>query len=166
MNLSKIPPQIPVIIGIDPDSNKHGVAIYIGEKIEELHNWQALDLYFYLFENLDGIHHFEIHIENVCAINATFSKAFVKNARSQTTISRSIGMCQQAQVEIERIAEHFKVKIVKHPINKSWKDSKVGNKILKQLGWSGSSNEDTRSAAYFGYLGVKEWHRIHSPSQN
>lgn len=150
----------PVIIGIDPDSGKHGVAIYVGKKLYALHNWQALDLFFYLLENLDGDHHFEVHIENVCAINATFSKAFVKNARSQTTVSRSIGMCQQAQVEIERIAEHFKVKIVKHPINESWKDSKIGKKILKQLGWKGLSNENTRSAAYFGYVGVKQWHSI------
>lgn len=148
-----------VIIGIDPDSCKHGVAIYVGEKLESLHNWQALDLFFYLSKNLDD-RHFEIHIENVCAINATFSKAFVKNDRSLTTISRSIGMCQQSQIEVERIAEHFKIKVVKHPINKSWKDSKVGKKILKQLGWKGLSNENTRSAAYFGYVGVKQWHSI------
>ena len=152
----------PIIIGIDPDSNKHGVAIYHGKKLIELHNWQALDLFFYLFENLDDSRHFEIHIENVCGNNATFSKGFVKNQRAQSTISRSLGMCQQAQTEVERVSWHFKVKVVRHPISKSWKDAKSGGKILKQLGWEGRSNEDTRSAAYFGYQGVKAWHTINT----
>lgn len=149
----------PIIIGIDPDSSKHGVALYVGEKLKALHNWQALDLFSYFRENLDGVRHFEIHIENVCGVNATFSKEFVKNAKAQTTISRSLGMCQQAQVEVERVAVYFGVKVVKHPISKNWKDATTGKRILKNhFGWDKSSNEDTRSAAYFGYLGVKAWH--------
>lgn len=156
MNLTKIPPQIPVIVGIDPDSNKHGVAIYQGQKLFDLRSMQLVEFFSLDCEfKID-----EIHIENVCGNNATFSKSFVKNQRAQSTVSRSLGMCQQAQIELERVFELLNIKVVKHPISKNWKDSKTGNKRLKQLGWSGRSNEDTRSAAYFGYLGVRAWHTI------
>lgn len=156
MNLSKIPPQTPVIVGIDPDSDKHGVAIYQNGKLTDLRLMRLVEFFSLDCEfKID-----EIHIENVCGNNATFSKGFVKNQRAQSTVSRSLGMCQQAQTELERVFELLQIKVVKHPISKSWKDSKTGNKRLKQLGWSGRSNEDTRSAAYFGYLGVKAWHTI------
>ncbi len=153
-----MPPQIPIIIGIDPDSDKHGVAIYQDGKLIDLRSMRLVE-----FFSLDC--EFEIaeaHIENVCANNATFSKSFVKNQRAQSTISRSVGMCQQSQIELERVFELLNIKVVKHPISKSWKESKTGNKRLKQLGWDGKSNEDTRSAAYFGYLGVKAWHTTNS----
>ena len=151
------PQKRPIIIGIDPDSKKHGVAIYSGHVLIDLRSMQLID-----FFSLDCEFEItEVHMENVCAINATFSKAFVKNQRAQTTVSRSLGMCQQAQVELERVFEHLGIKVVKHPISQSWKDAAVGTKILKQnFGWHKRSNEDTRSAAYFGYRGVKQWHTI------
>lgn len=145
-----------VIVGIDPDSDKHGVAIYQDGKLIDLRSMRLVE-----FFGLDCEFEIaEIHIENVCGNNATFSKSFVKNQRAQSTISRSVGMCQQAQIELERVFELLTIKVVRHPTSKNWKESKAGNKRLKQLGWNGKSNEDTRSAAYFGYLGVKQWHTI------
>ena len=158
MNLS----DSPIIVGIDPDSNKHGVAIYQGEKLIDLRSMQLVE-----FFNLDCEFKIdEIHIENVCGNNATFSKSFVKNQRAQTTISRSLGMCQQSQIELERVFEVLSLKVARHPISKSWKDAKAGGRILKQLGWAGKSNEDTRSAAYFGHLGVKAWHTTNTKSKS
>tara|TARA_R110000765_G_scaffold85189_1_gene164384 strand:+ start:678 stop:1145 length:468 start_codon:yes stop_codon:yes gene_type:complete len=149
-----------IIIGIDPDSSKHGIAIYEDFKLTRLESWQLMDLYFYL-KSIPSGNTVECHIENVCGNNATFAKSFVKNARSQTTISRSLGMCQQAQAELERAIEKAGVKFYQHKISKNWKDTKTGNKILKDhFHWSGRSNEDTRSAAYFGYLGIKQWRLI------
>lgn len=146
-----------IIIGIDPDSSKHGVAVYRDGKLDHLGSRQLFGL-FDLIKMLKGEGRVQIHIEDVCAINATFSKQFVKNRRAETTISRSVGMCQQAQAEVERMAEYLGVPVVKHPISSKWKDAATGKPILAKLGWSGQSNEDTRSAAYFGYLGVKAWH--------
>lgn len=146
-----------IIIGIDPDSNKHGVAVYRDGKLDHLCSRQLFGL-FDLLTTLKAEGRIQIHIEDVCAINATFSKQFVKNRRAETTISRSVGMCQQSQVELERMAKYLGVELVKHPISKKWKDAATGKTILEKLGWEGKSNEDTRSAAYFGYLGVKEWH--------
>lgn len=149
-----------IIIGIDPDSSKHGVAIYEGGKLTSLYSLSLFELYDEV-RGLIGLYTVQIHIENVCAINATFSKKFVKNKRAETTVSRSIGMCQQAQTEVERMAEYLGVEVVKHPISSNWKDARAGNAIIAKLGWTGKSNEDTRSAAYFGYLGVKAWHTAH-----
>ena len=149
-----------IIIGIDPDSKSHGVAVYRDGKLDLLCSRQLFGL-FDMINTLKGEGKIEIHIEDVCAINATFSKQFVKNRRAETTVSRSVGMCQQAQAEVERMAEYLGVPVVKHPISSKWKDATTGNQIMAKLGWPGKSNEDTRSAAYFGYLGVKAWHTAH-----
>lgn len=149
-----------IIIGIDPDSKSHGVAVYRDGKLDLLCSRQLLGL-FDMINTLKGEGMVQIHIEDVCAINATFSKQFVKNRRAETTVSRSVGMCQQAQAEVERMAEYLGVPVFKHPISSKWKDAETGNQIMAKLGWSGKSNEDTRSAAYFGYLGIKAWHTSH-----
>ena len=146
-----------IIIGIDPDSSKHGVSIYDNGILLYLCSMSLFELYDMVKEKIET-DDIQIHMEDVCAINATFSKQFVKNRRAETTISRSVGMCQQAQMEVERMAAYLGVEVIKHPISSKWKDSTTGNPILKKLGWPGKSNEDTRSAAYFGYLGVKAWH--------
>lgn len=146
-----------IIIGIDPDSEKHGVAVYDGATLIYVCSMSLFSIYDMVKEKIiaDEV---QIHIENVCGINATFNKQFVKNRRAETTVSRSLGMCQQAQVEVERMAEYLSVPVTKHPISKNWKNAAIGKAALLQMGWSGQSNEDTRSAAYFGYLGVKAWH--------
>lgn len=145
-----------ITIGIDPDSKCHGVAIYFEGKIERLESWDLMRIYHYTKRRVDLGFTVDFHIENVCANNATFKKQHVKNTRAETAISRSLGKCQQSQIELERALSHLEVKITHHPISKHWKDSKTGKKfLLDKTGWDGKSNEDTRSAAYFGWLGVQ-----------
>ena len=145
-----------VIIGVDPDSSRHGVAVYLDGKIYDIRSASLFEL-FDIVKSFCSLSDVQIHIEDVCAINATFGKQHVKNARSATTISRSLGMCQQAQKEVERMAEYVGVPVFKHPISKNWKESAAGSRALAKIGWHKSSNEDSRSAAYFGYLGVQQW---------
>lgn len=65
-------------------------------------------------------------------------------------------MCKQAQSEVERVAKHFGIKVVHHPVSKMWKDSKTGKQQLEKVfGYTGQSNEDTRSAAWFAYKGLQ-----------
>jgi hypothetical protein len=144
-----------VTIGIDPDSDRHGVAIYVDGKLIALESWTLMDIYLYTERQLcrDDV---EFHIENVCANNATFHKGGVKNKRAGLTVTRSIGKCQQAQIELERALSLLDVKVVRHTISKNWKSADSGKKALKKYtGWDGRSNEDTRSSAYFGWLGCK-----------
>ncbi len=143
-----------VVVGIDPDSDKHGVAIYRDGALDGLYGLRLIDI----IELIDSelIDSLEFHIEDVCANNAAFSKSGIKNAKAATNVNRSIGKCQQAQIELERILEHYGVKVVKHKISKQWKDQ--GGKVIfeKVTGWTGRSNEDTRSAAYMGFQGLNK----------
>lgn len=145
------------IIGIDPDSKAHGIAYYEGGELDALFNFTLMQLHDYLLNGFEGeFSELEIHIEDVCANNKTFSKRFVANNYAQTTVTRSLGKCQQSQTELERMIEHIdedkEIKIVKHKISKQWKKNKAQFEAVTK--WKGRSNEDTRSAAYFGYLGL------------
>lgn len=141
-----------IIIGIDPDSKAHGAAIYIDGRLCRLENltlyWimNALDFY----DEIDN--KIEIHIEDVCANNAIFRGG--NGVKVQQSIARRLGMVQQSQVELERFIHHRGIKVVKHKISKMWKKDR--KQFEKVTGWTGQSNEDTRSAAYFGFLGLKK----------
>lgn len=146
-------------IGVDPDSEKHGVAIYLNGKLQELANLNLIDLYLFAKNALKNGSSVIFHIENTLAINATFAKNGIANQRALSTVSRSVGMCQQAQKELVKALLTIDVEINYYPISKSWKTAATGKAALKAAtGYSGKSNEDTRSAAYFGWLGVKKWH--------
>lgn len=140
-----------VIIGIDPDSKAHGVAVYLNGYIKSLLNVTLFQLYEYIEQDYQHLGDVEIHMEDTCANNAVFRKG--NCVKVQQSIARRLGMVQQSQVEIERMAKYIGVKIVKHKISKVWKKDKA--QFEKVTGWVGRSNEDNRSAAYFGWLGLK-----------
>jgi hypothetical protein len=147
-----------IIIGIDPDSKAHGVAIYIDGRLTRL---ESLTLYWFIdalgFYN-DSINEIEVHMEDVCANNAVFMKPkrsySGKDLAEVKARSRTLGMCQQSQAELEKFIHHHSIKIVKHKISKMWKKDKA--QFEKVTGWKSQSNEDTRSAAYFGWLGLNK----------
>ena len=145
------------IIGIDPDSSKHGVAIYKDSVLEDLlmnDLMSLMDNIVTIRGRIDFYATIEVHIENVCGQNAAFAKKGVANSRAGTAVNRSVGKCQQAQLEVERLCEYLGVPVVKHGISKQWKDAN-GKKVFERVtGWTGRSNEDSRSAAFMGYLGV------------
>ena len=147
-----------IIIGIDPDSKAHGVAVYKNGKLTELTNSTIIDLMEFFddvsdFKTID----FEVHIEDVNGVSAAFMARDKKaNIHVKLKMAQSIGMCKQAQIELERMFDHYGVKVVRHKISKQWKSAKSGKPMFERItGWTGRSNEDTRSAAYFGYLGTK-----------
>lgn len=137
------------IIGIDPDSKAHGVALYTNRALVHLECMTLMQIFDMLQTLTGGV---VVHMENVKANNARFGKSFVANARAAGNVHRSIGMVQQAQTELERLLEYMGVEYVHHKISKQWKDAKIGKKLFEQTtGWKGRSNEDTRSAAFFAY---------------
>lgn len=141
-----------VIFGIDPDSKAHGVATYRNGKLISLECMTLLKIQRILSSNL-VVNNITVHMEDVCAMSAVFKQRQTKNNGVNMAMSNSIGKCQQAQIELERVFESFGVKVVKHKISKMWKKDK--SQFEKVTGWAGRSNEDTRSAAYFGWLGCK-----------
>lgn len=142
-----------IIIGIDPDSKAHGVSIYIDGRLCRL---ECLTLYWIMnaldfYDDIDNV--IEVHIEDVCAMSAVFRQRQGSNQAINMKMSNSIGKCQQSQIELERFLHHRGIKVVKHKISKLWKKDR--KQFEKVTGWVGQSNEDTRSAAYFGWLGCK-----------
>ena len=145
-----------IIIGIDPDSIKHGIAVYEDGKLISLDCLSLMGLMGFLsslHENYGLLTDVvEIHIEDVCAMNAVFRQKQTKNNNVNMKMANSIGKCQQSQIELERMIVRFQLVAIKHKISKQWKKDK--SQFEKVTGWSGRSNEDTRSAAWFGYLGL------------
>lgn len=142
-------------IGIDPDSKKHGVAVYIDGVLTSLYMKNLLELMVYL-KQAKTTFDIVINIEDVCGLNAVFRQRQKGNGAVNMKMANSVGKCQQSQIELERLFEHLELKVVKYKISKSWKDQN-GKKIFEKVtGWEGKSNEDTRSAAYFGYLGLNK----------
>ncbi|PNH94075.1 hypothetical protein [Vibrio diazotrophicus] len=142
------------VIGLDPDSDKPGVAVYKNGKliaVKSLGLFNLMDLLSGM--KTDGSIH--AHIENVCANNARFKKGGVKNARAATAINRSIGMVQQSQRNLEEMLNHLGIGYTLHSIDSKWKSQKGKREFELVTGWKGQSNEDSRSAAYFGFLGVR-----------
>jgi len=144
-------------IGIDPDSEKHGVAIYVSGGLSKLKSMTLIEIYEKLeFMNSSYLGSIEVHIEDVNGVSASFTARDKKeNINVKLKIASHMGRCKQAQIELERVFEYFGVKVVKHKISKNWKDASGKKQFEMVTGWTGRSNEDTRSAAYFGFLGHK-----------
>ena len=142
-----------IIIGIDPDSKAHGVAVYKNGKLIKLESMALPQFYNFLMMEC-GTDDVQVHIEDVQAKKAVWHNKKGSQAAYGMTCQR-VGMCKQAQSELERVCEYFVVKVVRHKISKTWKDQAGKKQFEKVTGWSGRSNEDTRSAAYFGWLGSK-----------
>ena len=147
-----------LIIGCDPDVDGKGFAFYNDGKLEDLVEMSII----YFYEFLKKINSernswkVELHIED---LNGNKSSSFNHRSRQskavQNKISESVGRCKQMQLEVEKIAEHFDIKIVRHKVSSKWKDAAGKKEFERVTGWTGRSNEDTRSAAYFGFLGCK-----------
>lgn len=148
-----------IVIGIDPDSDKHGVAIYEGRELTQLLSWDLMDVIAYLDSHLAfckfNPDELEFHIEDVCANNFVYARNNKGSKAATSKIAMAIGRCQQSQVELMRLLDKGKIKYVLHkPQKGNWAKNKKQFELV--TGWTGRSNEDTRSAAYFGYLGLKQ----------
>ena len=138
-----------LVIGIDPDSDKHGVAIYRDGVLEDLARFNTIELL-----NIIQYDSVLFSIEDVMANQFIYSRNQHSSKAAQSKIAMHIGRCQQAQVELMRWLDHTCNKYELHkPTKNNWAKNKPMFK--KATGWTKKSNEDTRSAAYFGYLALK-----------
>ncbi|WP_417536316.1 hypothetical protein [Methylophaga sp.] len=147
-------PLVDFIVGIDPDTDKHGVALYANGELVELRDLDLMGLRDYL-EALDGS--VVVSIEDIVSVSAIYNGRF-KRGDTQAVKSmkaQNVGMCKHAQVEVERLCEHLGLKVIKQRPSKIWKDAK--NKQFKLVtGWTKRSNEDQRSAAYMGFQAINQ----------
>ena len=145
-----------IVLGVDPDSSKHGIAIYQNGKLLILKSMTTMELADWIAGAPVHPDFITIHIEDVCGVsNSGFHVRSKDPLPVKLKKAENVGMCKQAQREVQFMAKYLGIKVVKHPISKRWK-SQAEKKIFEKVtGWTGRSNEDTRSAALFGYLGLK-----------
>ena len=136
------------IIGVDPDSEKHGAAIFMAGNLVNLKMMPRGELVEFAKK-----HDAMLHIENVMANQFVYSRNVKSNKAAQSKVAMHIGRCQQALIELQRDLDAAGVIYVLHaPQAGNWADNKV--LFERVTGWTGKSNSDTRSAAYFGMLGL------------
>jgi hypothetical protein len=141
-----------IVIGCDPDSEAHGIAIYRDGKLEQLEKWNISAVITYLSGH-DDLASVMFSIENVMKNQTVYARNRHKVKAAESKIAMSVGRCQQSQVELERVLTHFGVKFVRFPPQRgNWSDLKP--QFEKVTGWTGRSNSDCRSAAFFGYLAL------------
>ncbi len=140
-----------ITVGVDPDADRHGVAIYQGRRLVELRMMNLIEVRQWLGTAPGEI---EFCIENVKAQNFVYGRNARKGGMKVVqNIILKVGRCQQAQEELVRELEH---RGIRYRLVKPCKDNWAKNKPLfeRVTGWRGRSNEDTRAAAYFGYVGL------------
>ena len=141
-----------IVLGCDPDSEAHGIAIYRDGKLEQLEKWNISDLITFLAGS-DDLDNLLFSIEDVMRNQFVYARNRHSSKSAQSKIAMHIGRCQQSQVELERVLTHFGVKYELHsPSRKNWHNDKA--LFERVTGWSKRSNDDNRSAAYFGFLAI------------
>ena len=138
-------------IGCDPDVDGKGFAIYEGKVLIKFETLSLIQLYGFI-EDLRCHYfteHIELHIEDLHSNKGCWTGGGSGGARK-------VGRCEQMQLEVERVFEHFGIKIVRYKVSSKWKKGPAElNQFQKLTGWTTRTNEDKRSAAYFGYLGSR-----------
>jgi hypothetical protein len=136
-----------MIIGIDPDANKHGVAVYNNELIR-----LAMMSRKEIIQEFKYCHDVVFSIENVLLTNAIFPKHLkgVSADKVKMNIALKVGKNQQALQELIADLEHHNLSYILQKPSSEWKKNKP--LFEKVTSWTKKSNEDTRSAAYFGWL--------------
>lgn len=139
-----------IVVGVDPDADHHGIAIYREGVLADLHMMRLMELQQWIKTNSE--HDLLFSIENVCTTNSVHSNKRWANKRAFAEKGRCVGLVQQSQKELQRMLDHHGCKLVLQLPSKRWKDTSETAMFKKVTGWYGRSNPDTRSAAYFGFL--------------
>ena len=142
------------VVGVDPDSKAHGVAIYREGKLVALHTMPLMELLETATAIESEVTGCLFSIEDVMANQFVYSRNQHSSKAAQSKIAMHIGRCMQAQVELMRALDFM---LIDYELHKPTKNNWAKNKPMfeKATGWDKKSNEDTRSAAYMGYLALK-----------
>ena len=144
------------VIGVDPDTDKHGVAIYSNGELVSLLKLNTIELVERFRFSSDLVFSIENTLANkfIYTRNKTGNDEVNHNDEVNQKIMLSVGRCQQAQTELMRWLDHYGMPyILNAPQKGNWADNKA--QFKKVTGWQGRSNKDTRSAAFFGYIAIR-----------
>ena len=137
-----------LLISIDPDAKKYGVAVHVDGKLRELHSMDVVQFSKFLaavsYENPVFV------IEDVQANKFMYNRG-IQSPSVLGRVAQNVGECKHSQRVAEAFIESYGFELVRQkPIKGNWAKNK---KQFEQVtGWTGRSNEDTRSAAFMGFL--------------
>lgn len=140
-----------ITIGVDPDAKAHGVAEYRDGKLVTLATANNVDLVSYLKDLSEQHGCIVFGIEDVKSQGFVYGRNVQASKAAQSKVARNIGQCQQAQIELMNWLDHLGIKYKLYkPSKDNWAKDRL--RFERFTGWGKKSNEDTRSAAYFGFL--------------
>lgn len=145
-----------VVIGVDPDSDKHGVAIYVNGKLFDLDSINRVHLIELALKYRERGYDVLFSIEDVMANQSTWRARGAVSKPVAAKMGHGIGRLYQAMHELLLDLETNDFDYRLHKVSSSWKDASGRKMFEKMTGWNRRSNEDTRSAAYFGWLEVEK----------
>lgn len=135
-------------IGIDPGTEKSGIAIMEGGQYKKLAMWTFMELHDYIdYSEWTVI----VSIENVMALKPTWQRNVSK--KQMLKISQNVGMVKGTFYQIIKMLEYYNCTYeAVRPLQGLAKQTKHNPELFKKLtGWAGSSNEHTRDAAMLLY---------------
>ncbi len=139
------------VIGIDPDCKKSGFAIFVDGNLKDL---KKLNFSQVMLEASSGSFKDAIFIvEDANQIKTIYKKNRNLDPVIQSSIAQKVGKNKQIAtclIDLLRFY-NFKVKEVK-PMSGNWAKAKMKKQFEACTGWKKRSCEETRSAAYFGYM--------------
>lgn len=146
------------VIGIDPDSERHGFAVYENGKLIACATATTVEIVDVHLPRMMGFS-MRFAIEDVMSNQFVYARNTRSNKSVQSKIAMHVGRCQQAQVELMRWLETLNIEysLIK-PQAGNWAKNKA--QFERITGWSGRSNEDSRSAAFFGYMALKQKRKV------
>ena len=150
-----------LIIGIDPDQQKNGVAFIQGGRIQSLHALNFFALQAVIDQHPDAI----FAVEDVEANPPTFKRKLTPKANMK--VSQDVGRVKGVanliiQYLVEKDRRLHRVRPLKGQVKKAKDDGVYFNRLT---GWEGKSNQDKRDAALVGLYGIKPGQYVPRPSE-
>ncbi len=151
-----------MIIGIDPDLDKNGVALVEGDKIVSLHGLRFVELLRLMDQYPDATY----VLEDVEANKPTFNRG-ITNRKQENKISQNVGQVKGVARIIGQCLEDKDCRFIKAaPLKGIHKKAKNDKAFFNQLtGWEGQSNQDKRDAALLAKYGIRPGQYVPRPSE-
>lgn len=142
-----------IVIGVDPDSKKYGVAVWVDGMLQSLLSINTVQFSEFVAAQQPGT---KFVVEDVAANNFIYRQNTQgMNMAAANKVAQSVGRCKQAQIVAEQFIQHYEFELIRQkPTKGNW--AKDRNMFERITGWKGQSNEDKRSAAFLAFLYVKQ----------
>lgn len=143
-----------IVVGIDPDLKKSGIAVVSGKKLTRLESLKFMDVLPFL-NDIGGPLNVRVKLENPSSISTTFSTRIGMSQRAAMSVAQDVGrvkaVCELMYEAIKDAGYEIDlIKPLKGPIKQAKDDREYFNKIT---GWQGQSNQDKRDAALIALWG-------------